>query len=185
MKMKKFVSILVVLVMLLVMCTGCSLTDKKESKEEEKEDEKPYMQVLDNYFNGMVKGNYNKYVKAFPAFSGIEEQIDEDDMEEMVEALEDEYGAKLKVSYEVKKEEEIKKDDLENIEKYISYKYDEKVKVSEGYKIKVTATIEGEDDEDTDSNDMYIYKIDGKWSYFSVSPEKAEDYVSDYEEEEK
>lgn len=132
-----------------------------------------YKKPIDNYFKGMEKGNAETYLKAFPEFMDMDKNIDEDYMEEMLDNLEDEYGEKIKVSYKITKKEKIKKDDLENVAKYIDEKYDEDVKVSAGYEVKVKATIKGKDDEDTDSQKMYVYKIDGKWKYMSISPETA------------
>lgn len=140
---------------------------------------KGYKKPIDNYFNGMIKGDVDKYLSAFPEFMDMADQIDEEDMEDMVDDLEDEYGEKLKVSYDITKKEKIKKDNLKDVQEYISERYDEDVKVSKGYEIKVKATIKGKDDEDTDTQKMYVYKIDGKWKYFSVSPDTAKDYLKD------
>jgi len=138
---------------------------------------KGYKKPIDNYFKGMEKGNADTYLKAFPEFMEMDKTVDEDFMEDMKDELEDEYGEKLKISYKITKKEKIKKDDLEDVKEYIEKKYEEDVKVSKGYEIKVKATIKGKDDEDTDSQKMYVYKIDGKWKYMSVSPDSASDYL--------
>ena len=143
---------------------------------------KGYKKPIDNYFKGMVKGDVDKYLSAYPEFMDMGDKIDKDTMEDMVDDLEDEYGEKLKVSYDITKKEKIKKDSLEDVQKYISERYDEDVKVSKGYEVKVKATIKGKDDEDTDTQKMYVYKIDGKWKYFSVSPDTAKDYLKNLKE---
>lgn len=132
---------------------------------------------IDNYFKGMQKGNAKVYLKAFPEFLDMDDTVDEDYMDKMLDNLEDEYGEKIKISYKVTKKEKIKKDELSKIQDYIEKKYDEKVKVSAGYEVKVKATIKGKDDEDTDTQKMYVYKIDGKWKYFSTSPDTAKTYL--------
>ena len=177
MKIKKYVLVLVMMLVVLLSCVGCGADKDKKGKEEKP----PYEVVLDNYFNGIVEGDYDKYIKVFPKFMPSYDDIDEDFMEDMVDEFEDEYGANLKVSYEIKNKEEINEEDLENVEKYISYRYDEDVEITGGYELKVTATIKGEDDEDTNSQKMYIYNIDGNWNYLSLSPNTAESYVNSKE----
>lgn len=134
---------------------------------------------IDNYFKGMEKANAKTYLKAYPEFMDMDETVDDDFMEDMMDSFEDEYGEKIKISYKITKKEKIKKDDLENVQKYIDKKYDEDVKVSAGYEVKVKATIKGKEDEDTDTQKMYVYKIDGKWYYMSVSPDTAKSYVKE------
>ena len=136
-----------------------------------------YKKPIDNYFKGMQKGNAETYLKAFPEFMDMDKNVDEDYMEDMLDSFEDEYGEKIKISYKITKKEKIKKADLEDVQKYIEKRYEEDVKVSAGYEIKVKATIKGKDDEDTDTQKMYVYKIDGKWCYMSVSPDTASDYI--------
>lgn len=175
MKLKKFISILLVLMFLVIACTGCSLT--KDEKEDEEDKKESYSKVVDNYFKGMEKADAEMYLKAYPDFIYSDEDIDDDDMEDMLEMFEDEYGENIKISYEITDETEIEKEDLENVEKYVLERYDEEVKISGGYEVEVEATIKGDDDEDTDTNDMYIYKVDGEWVYLNVSPETAESYL--------
>lgn len=144
---------------------------------------KGWKKPIDNYFKGMEKGKLETYLKAYPEFMEMGDKMEEEDMEDMLDEFEDEYGEKIKISYEVTKKEKIKKDDLEDVQKYIKERYEEDVKVSKGYEVKVKATIKGKDDEDTDSQKMYVYKIDGKWKYFSVSPDTAKDALEDAEDE--
>ena len=132
---------------------------------------------IDNYFKGMQKADAKMYLKAFPEFLDKDDTVDKEYMEDMKENLEDEYGKNIKIKYEITKKEKIKKDELSKVQEYIEKKYDSKVKVSAGYEVKVKATIKGKDDEDTDTQKMYVYKIDGKWKYFSVSPDTASKYL--------
>lgn len=145
---------------------------------------KGWKKPIDNYFKGMEKGKVETYLKAYPEFMDMDENIDEEYMEDMLDEFEDEYGEKIKISYEVTKKEKIEKDDLKDVQEYIKERYEEDVKVSKGYELKVKATIKGKDDEDTDSQKMYVYKIDGKWKYFSASPDTAKDYLDNLEDEE-
>jgi len=133
---------------------------------------------IDNYFKGMQKADLKTYEKAFPDFYNNKMDLDEDDMDKMKENLEDEYGEKIKITYKVTKKENIKKDDLKKVQEYIEKVYDEDVKVSAGKEVKVKATIKGKDDSDTDTQKMYVYKINGKWKLLrGVSPDTAKTYL--------
>ena len=135
---------------------------------------------IDNYFKGMEKANAKTYSKAYPDFYNEKYEVDDDDMEKMHDSLEDKYGEKIKISYKIVKKENIKKDDLKKVQEYIKKVYNEDVKVSAGKEVKVKATIKGKDDSDTDTSKMYVYKIDGKWKLFDVSPSSAKDYLKAY-----
>ena len=137
---------------------------------------------IDNYFKGMEKGNLKTYTKAYPDFYNDKMDLDEDDMEKEHDNLEDKYGEKIKIKYKITKNEKIKKDDLKKIQEYIEKVYDEDVKVSAGKEVKVKATIKGKDDDDTKTEKMYVYKIDGKWKLFNVSPSSAKDYLKNYKD---
>ena len=135
---------------------------------------------IDNYFKGMQKANAKTYNKAYPDFYNEKYELDDDDMDKMKDYLEDEYGEKIKIKYKIVKKEKIKKDDLKKVQEYIKKVYDEDVKVSAGKEVKVKATIKGKDKDKTDTNKMYVYKIDGKWKLFDVSPSSAKDYLKAY-----
>ncbi|MBR3673259.1 MAG: zinc-ribbon domain-containing protein [Clostridia bacterium] len=138
---------------------------------------------IDNYFKGMEKGNLKTYTKAFPDFYNDKVDLDDDDMEKLHDNLEDEYGEKIKITYKVTKKEDIKKDDLKKVQEYIEKVYDEDVKVSGGKEVKVKATIKGKDDEDTDTQKMYVYKINGKWKLLNgVSPDTAKTYLKNHKD---
>ena len=145
---------------------------------------KGWKKPIDNYFKGMQKGDLKTYTKAYPDFYNDKMDLDDDDMEDMKDALEDEYGEKIKITYKITKNEKIKKDDLKKVQEYIEKVYDEDVKVSAGKELKVKSTFKGKDDSDTDTNKMYVYKINGKWKLFNVSPSTAKDYLKNNKDKE-
>ena len=134
---------------------------------------------IDNYFKGMAKFNAKTYTKAYVKFIAKDMDLDKDDMKDMKEAFEDEYGKNVKISYKIKDKEKIDKDDLKKVQEYVEEKYDEKVKISGGYKVSVKATIKGKDKSETNTTDMYVYKVDGKWGIISegLSPKVAKNYL--------
>ena len=93
----------------------------------------------------------------------MDEYVDQEDMDDMLESLEEEYGKNIKISYKILDKEKIEKDDLEDVQEKIEKYYDEKVKVSAGYKVTVKSTVKGKEDSETDTDTMSVYKIDGKW----------------------
>ncbi|HOZ54600.1 MAG TPA: hypothetical protein PK993_00930 [Clostridia bacterium] len=122
-----------------------------------------YKTPISNMYKGMQKADLKSYLKAYPEFMGMDKYIDQDDMDDMLKSLEKEYGKNIKISYKIIDTEKIKKDDLEKVKEKVSKYYDKDVKISEGYKVTVKSTIKGKDDSETDTDDMKVYKIDGKW----------------------
>ena len=178
MKQSKAIKGLLIIMTLLAMCglmAGCS-NDKEKDKEENKS-VNAYETPISNYFEGIQKASAKTYSKAYPDFYVDYMGIEDDDMEKMCDSLEDKYGIGFKISYEIKATEDIKSSDLENVEKYIKQRYKKEVEIAEGKEVKVKATIEGKDDSDTDTSKMYVYKIDGEWKLFDVSPSLAKSYA--------
>ena len=99
--------------------------------------------------------------------------IDEynDRAEDVVDELEDEYGDRLKASIEVKKVTKYEKDEIETLAEYLSdqkiYDYPEDA-LQDVRVIKVRTTIKGSDDEDSETEEMVVCKIDGKWYVSSI-----------------
>ena len=122
-----------------------------------------YKTPISNMFKGMQKANLKTYLKAYPEFMEMDEYVDQEDMDDMLESLEEEYGKNIKISYKILDKEKIEKDDLEDVQEKIEKYYDEKVKVSAGYKVTVKSTVKGKEDSETDTDTMSVYKIDGKW----------------------
>lgn len=122
-----------------------------------------YKTPISNMFKGMQKANLKTYLKAYPEFMEMDEYVDQEDMDDMLESLEEEYGKNIKISYKILDKEKIEKDDLEDVQEKIEKYYDAKVKVSAGYKVTVKSTVKGKEDSETDTDTMSVYKIDGKW----------------------
>jgi len=179
MKLKKELRIVLVIMALIAMVmvmSGCGEKDKDDKESKKSNFETP----ISNYFNGMEKADLDTYKKAYPDFYNDSMDIDEDDMENMHEKLEDEYGKDLKISYEITSNDDIKEEDIKNVQEYISLKYNEDVKVSEGKEVKIKATIKGSEDSDTDTARMYVYNIDGEWKILNTSPSAAKSYINIY-----
>ena len=45
--------------------------------------------------------------------------------------------------------------------------YDSKVKISKGYEVEIKATIKGDDEKETDTTTLSVYKINGDWCIVS------------------
>jgi len=108
----------------------------------------------------------------------LEEQFEDkkkseiiDDLDELAEGildnLEDEYGDDIKISVKYKDKNKIDKDDLEDLEEMYEDNYDSKVKISKGYEVEIKATIKGDDEKETDTTTLSVYKINGDWCIMS------------------
>ena len=135
---------------------------------------------IDKLVKGIKKADTEILLSAFPDFvkDEFKDELNLETMEKMLvklgEALEDEYGDNYKISYKVVEKDKIEKDDLEKIEKAFNDNMDKSIKVSAGYKAKIKLIVKGKEDSYDSTSIMYLYKINGKWSYLPVSPSEAE-----------
>ena len=135
---------------------------------------------IDKIVKGIQKTDTEILLSAFPDFvkDELKDELNLETMDKMFvklgDALEDKYGDNYKISYKVVKKDKIEKDDLKKLEKAFNDNMDKNVKVSAGYKAKVKLIVKGKEDSYDSTSIMYLYKIDGKWSYLPVSPSEVE-----------
>ncbi len=142
-----------------------------------------YKTPIKNYFEAMEKGNGKKLQKAYgkALVSAMDDYFEDEDFyeygeyddidemfDEMAESfkddLEDEYGKKTKITYEITDKDKIDKDDLEDFEDTFKDAFDKKLKISKGYEVDVKAKFKGKDDKDTEKLQLIVLKINGKWA---------------------
>ncbi len=105
--------------------------------------------------------------------------IDEykDRAEDKLDDLEDEYGTRLKASVEIKKVTKYDKDDIETLAEYLSdlkvYDYPEDA-LQDVRVIKCRTTIKGSEDEDSETEEIVLNKIDGKWYMSTIFGSKEQ-----------
>ncbi len=92
------------------------------------------------------------------------DQLDDlsDNMKDMYEQMEDYYDGKVKITYDVKSEKDLDEDELEDLQDYYEDKYDIKVKDAKTVKVKVTTKCG--DYKDSNTMELVVVKIGGKWS---------------------
>lgn len=127
-----------------------------------------YKKPVNTLFKAMETGNYNKMLNAFPSVmkDDLKDNIDEDDMDTLKEALEDTYGKNTKITYKITDKEKIDKDDLKDLQDELQDEYDKKskTKVTAGYELTLDIKFKGKDDHKTfDDVTVSVYKIGGKW----------------------
>ena len=140
---------------------------------------------IDTYVKGIREANIEILLSAFPDFITDEYKdefltemgVDEESITELRDSQEDKYGENYKITYKVEKKEKIEEDDLKKVEKAINDSMNKSINVSAGYKAKVKFLVKGKDDSHTYTSTMYLYKIDGKWSFFPLSPSEIEKLV--------
>lgn len=92
----------------------------------------------------------------------------EDYIEDHLDGLEDVYGDDYKVTYKIKKEEDVDDDMMEEIVKALEmYDIDED-SIEDAKQLKIKLTIDGEDDKESNTNKIYVLKIDGAWYFAQV-----------------
>ena len=137
-----------------------------------------YKGAIDNYFAVISKGEFNRIEKMAPKeyWDYMEEEMDMDiddyldQIEDnelydtMMEFLELQYGDNIQISYKILEADELSKKKLDTVRDGLKENYDiAKKSVTEGYKVEVEATIKGDDDEESEEQDMIVVKISGNW----------------------
>ena len=84
--------------------------------------------------------------------------------EDMVEALEEEYGKNLRVTYKITDKDKLDKDDLKELREDLHESWGVKKKaVKKAYELELDLTIKGRDDEETDEATVTVAKIGSRW----------------------
>lgn len=133
-----------------------------------------YKSPIKKYFKGLNKCDADKYVAAYPDFTKKDESIKDKTLTERKKNLEKTYGDNVKYKYKILKKTKIEKKDLDKVKDSIKDKYKESVKVTKGFKVKVKQTVKGKKDFDYATDEMYVYKIDGKWYILDIDPENLD-----------
>ena len=132
-----------------------------------------YKEPIDNMCKAMETGKGKYLYKCMPDFvldeqyedmkkSEIIDELDEQ-AEDALEDMEDEFGDDVKVSYKIKDKEKIDKDDLEDMEEMFEDVYDSKIKITKGYEVDVKIKVKGDDESKNQEVTLNVYKINGDW----------------------
>lgn len=91
------------------------------------------------------------------------EELDEQ-LEEILEMLEDEYGKGAKISISIEDADEIDEDDLEDTEDYYDDYLNMNVKIKKGYELECVMSVKGKDGEDENDLEIQVYQFEeGGW----------------------
>lgn len=158
----KIIVLLLIMVMSIGVLTGCGNTEEEKEKEETVE---AYEEPIKNFVEGLEAANSEKFLKAFPEFLAeyMADSITDEDLKDMLADAEEEYGANIKMSYKVTDKTEISEEDLKEMQEEMATYYDEEVTVSKGYELEVEITTKGDDSEETETDTLEVYELDGKW----------------------
>ena len=159
-KVLKSILISLILLSMCVIMSGCF--GKKEEKTS-------YDTAIGYYFEGMGKGNYDTYKKAFPDFLIEDLDVDESKLISTLESMKYTYGDDVKITYDVVNEKDLSADDLSVVENYIKMKYEKTVSISSGKQIDVTENITGSKRKDSPRRTFRVYKINGEWKIIGES----------------
>lgn len=104
----------------------------------------------------------------------------QDRAEDIKDGLEDTFGKGLRVKVEHKKTTKFKKDDIKKINEYLEDEYDYPANyISDLHVVKVKATIKGREDDDSETNEMVVAKIKGKWYVCDLPGLYSKDSIKD------
>ena len=137
-----------------------------------------YERPLKNYFNSIEKYDVGKAMDSLPDYitDQVNDMIDDgydgdiegysDDFQEM---LENQFGKKIRISYEIKDKDRMDKDDIEELEGQVEYSYDEKVNIKDAYTLEIEGEIKGSEEEESFDEELIVIKIGSKWYLYDDS----------------
>lgn len=175
MKMRKLLCLLLSLLMLvsLVACGDKDDSDDKGGKSGGKtaKPETVVEKFVDCFIDADVGGVFDLINPDMLDYAMEEEGMSKSDLNDMADELSEELksmyeyveemtGEKLKMSYEITYEWELDEDELEDIQ---SEYEDAGVEIEEGKVFEVDLTMEIAGEEDTQTMEIVVVKIDGKW----------------------
>ena len=126
---------------------------------------------IKNYVKVMNTGEAKHMKKVLPKamYAEMKDELDsiEDQIEEEKESMEEECG-KGKFKYKVINKEKIDKDDIEDMESMLEMTYGfqgikKKPRVTGGYEMKVELTYDGKEKDETETETLEVYKVNGQW----------------------
>ena len=146
-----------------------------------------YTSALDNYFDVNCYGKADKIEFLAPkeywdyyeekndmSLEDLKEQFEEN-WDDIQDAMEDEFGKNIKVTYKVVDEDKLSNRKMEKIAEALEDTYDiDADSVKEGYKIDVEMTIKGSEDDDEEETTFNVIKIGNRWyliSYYESGDE--------------
>lgn len=159
----KCVAVLTVMIMSICMLTGCEM--KIGGKKDEEKKVESYEEPVKNLVEGLGEANAEKFLSAFPSFISdyMKDIFSDEYLKETLKEAEEDYGANIKMSYEVTNKEDISEDDIKSMQEDMKSYYNQDVTISKGYKLDVEITTKGDDSEDKDTDSFDVFEIDGKW----------------------
>lgn len=173
MKMRKFLCLLLSLLML-VSLAACGDKDKKEdSGKSAKAVAESFMEALiDSDAKAMFDLLPDEVVDAMLEETGMTKSEWKEELDYMSESLaenmadmEDYYGGKIKITYEIADEYDLDDDELE----YLQENYEElDIKVKDAKVLEIDATMKAGDYEEDDSMELIVIKVGSNW-YLDIS----------------
>ncbi len=131
-----------------------------------------YKTPIDNMKNGLQRGSWKTYTKAFPkeivdtmekSFSWLDVKDGDELMKKAVDEYKDTYGKNFKISYKVLNKKELSKDDLNDLKSSLEIYGIDKNKVKKAYEVEIEMSITGSKENDSNEVTCTVGQIGTKW----------------------
>lgn len=167
----KVFAIFAVLLLSMYMLTGCETESSKKDKEKSNDSvSSSYEEPIKNMIEGLSEANSSKFLKAFPSFISdyMKDIFTDKYLETTLKTAEEEYGKNVKMTYKITDKTEIDSDELKEMEEAVKTNFDKEIKITKGYELGIEVTTKGDDEEDTETDEMNVYEIDGNWYILDI-----------------
>ncbi len=167
----KFFTVIAVMLVSIIALTGCGTNNKTEDNNKKNENEEASFETpIKNYYEGLQTANLDTLMKSLPSFiyDEAKEKMTEEVLNVMLEQAKEEYGENLKISYVIKNKKEIAEEDLKSEQNDIKTMFNSDITITKGYIVDVETKVKGDNKEDTNTNTLEVYEIDGNWYLLSL-----------------
>lgn len=149
-----------------------SAVNNNGGSKKDKTTTKAYEAPIKTYFKALEKCDWSKYSSVFTDglkntiernFSYMSSDDIKDNMQNVLEANNGQFGKNFKISYEISITEKIEKDAIKNLESAYLIHNNEEITISEAYKINVNFSVKGDKGNDSYEQIFTVAKINSKW----------------------
>lgn len=153
--------------------------------------------AVQNHFEAMISGDWDTYYDCFPDEywekfeENLKEEYDEakendydldsypkdldayrekweEQIETVIELAEEKYGEDISISVVITDEDEVDEDDFKEIRDNLKESWGvNKKDITDAVEVEVEATIEGDDDEDSNDENYILVKVNGDWYVYN------------------
>lgn len=160
------ITIFLIILISMFMLTGCGNRNNKNQINEAQLYEEP----IKNLVEGLGEANSEKLLSAFPDFirKYLEKTFTTEYLQGLLAQTIEEYGNNIKMSYKIVQKSNLSEEELKSMQETVKESYNADVTISNGVSVVIEITTKGDKLENTDTNELNVFEINGKWCILEI-----------------